>query len=48
MVFLCLNSFDFKAKTALCDDDTMIFMSSQKDVNEAEEALQAYIDASIA
>ncbi len=37
---------DVKAKIALCADDTMIFASSQKDVNEAEKALQTYIDAS--
>ena len=37
---------DVKAEIALCADDTMIFASSQKDVNEAENPLQTHIDAS--
>ena len=37
---------DVKAKIALCADDTMIFTASQLDINNAEEALQAYMNAS--
>ncbi len=37
---------DVKAKIALCADDTMIFTSSQQDINNAEGALQTCMNAS--
>ena len=40
------DNVDVKAKIALCADDTMIFTASQQDINNAEKALQAYMDAS--
>ena len=40
------ENVDVKAKIALCADDTMIFVASQQGINNAEEALQATMNAS--